>query len=49
MDKSKNVSGKNLRKAKYLMYNRVISEEEKSMIILAYKMGKTSQFLKIIE
>ncbi|WP_326907666.1 hypothetical protein [Sedimentibacter sp. MB31-C6] len=28
------------------MYNRIISEEEKSMIILAYKMGKTSQFLK---
>lgn len=27
------------------MYNRVISEEEKSMIILAYKMGKTNQFL----
>lgn len=31
------------------MYNRVISDEEKSMIILAYKMGKTNQFLKIIE
>ncbi|MGD9566936.1 MAG: exonuclease domain-containing protein [Sedimentibacter sp.] len=31
------------------MYDREISEEEKSMIILAYKMGKTNQFLKIIE
>lgn len=28
------------------MYNRTISEEEKSMIILAYKMGKTNQFLR---
>lgn len=28
------------------MYNKVITEEEKSMIILAYKMGKTNQFLK---
>ena len=28
------------------MYERTISEEEKSMIILAYKMGKTGQFLK---
>lgn len=31
------------------MNNRALSDEEKSMIILAYKMGKTSQFLKIIE
>lgn len=31
------------------MLNRVLSDEEKSMIILAYKMGKTNQFLKIIE
>lgn len=31
------------------MYNRALSDEEKSIIILAYKMGKTSQFLKIIE
>jgi len=28
------------------MYDRTIDEEEKSMIILAYKMGKTGQFLK---
>ncbi len=28
------------------MYNRSLTEEEKSMIILAYKMGKTNQFLK---
>lgn len=28
------------------MYNKIITEEEKSMIILAYKMGKTNQFLK---
>lgn len=28
------------------MYNRILTEEEKSMIILAYKMGKTNQFLK---
>lgn len=31
------------------MYDREFSEEEKSIIILAYKMGKTNQFLKIIE
>lgn len=31
------------------MFNRIITEEEKSMIILAYKMGKTNQFLKIKE
>lgn len=30
------------------MYDREITDEEKSMIILAYKMGKTNQFLKII-
>ncbi len=28
------------------MYGRELTEEEKSMIILAYKMGKTRQFLK---
>lgn len=27
------------------MYNRELTEEEKSMVILAYKMGKTKQFL----
>lgn len=27
------------------MYDRIMTEEEKSMIILAYKMGKTNQFL----
>lgn len=31
------------------MYNREMTQEEKSMIVLAYKMGKTHQFLKIIE
>lgn len=30
------------------MYKRAITEEEKTMIILAYKMGKTNQFLKNI-
>lgn len=30
------------------MYNRILTEEEKSMIILAYKMGKTNQFLKTL-
>lgn len=30
------------------MYDREITDEEKSMIILAYKMGKTNQFLKTI-
>ncbi|MDW5298767.1 MAG: hypothetical protein SA378_01295 [Sedimentibacter sp.] len=28
------------------MYAREITEEEKEMIILAYKMGKTNQFIK---
>ena len=28
------------------MYSREITEEEKEMIILAYKMGKTNQFIK---
>nr|WP_315024411.1 3'-5' exonuclease [uncultured Aminipila sp.] len=28
------------------MYNRELSKEEQDMIILAYKMGKTNQFLK---
>lgn len=28
------------------MYQRILSEEERSMILLAYKMGKTHQFLK---
>jgi DNA polymerase III epsilon subunit-like protein len=31
------------------MYEREMTKEEKTMIILAYKMGKTNQFLKIIE
>lgn len=31
------------------MYDRTISEEEKDMIILAYKMGKTNQFIKFLE
>jgi hypothetical protein len=31
------------------MYSREMTEEEKSIIILAYKMGKTNQFLKIVE
>jgi hypothetical protein len=28
------------------MYDREMTKEEKSIIILAYKMGKTNQFLK---
>ncbi len=28
------------------MYNRELTQEEKSMILLAYKMGKTGQFMK---
>lgn len=31
------------------MYGRILTEEEKSMILLAYKMGKTNQFLKTLE
>lgn len=31
------------------MYSREMTEEEKSIIVLAYKMGKTNQFLKIVE
>jgi DNA polymerase III alpha subunit (gram-positive type) len=31
------------------MYSREMTEEEKSIIILAYKMGKTNQFLKSVE
>lgn len=30
------------------MYDRELSDEEKGMILLAYKMGKTGQFLKIM-
>lgn len=31
------------------MYDREITENEKAMIVLAYKMGKTNQFLKLVE
>lgn len=31
------------------MYGRILTEDEKSMILLAYKMGKTNQFLKTIK
>lgn len=31
------------------MYDKDMSEEEKDMIILAYKMGKTNQFVKFID